>query len=185
MQNEIFLMTNCESTLPCLIICKSIMCLYMYFMYCKITMPPPPPQGKWTTYRSMAEELVDRAVIVGGLNNSRGCQTNGYTLEGSDGWCPTDFIRLVQDYGVDVDVCYSCSFYSAHSMHMAVMLYCTSACNLASLSITWLWKVQFENKNGVFVPLYIFYNVTHRLLLGPFSTFTPSIAFNFYNKKDP
>ncbi len=52
----------------------------------------------------MAEELVDRAVAVGGLDDSKGCQTNGYTLEGGDGWYPTSFIRLVQDYGVDVEV---------------------------------------------------------------------------------
>ena len=53
----------------------------------------------------MAHELVDRAVQVGGLDDKKGCQTDGYMLEGSDGWYPTSFIRLVQDYGVDVEVC--------------------------------------------------------------------------------
>ena len=52
----------------------------------------------------MAHELVDRAVQVGGLDDKKGCQTDGYMLEGSDGWYPTSFIRLVQDYGVDVEV---------------------------------------------------------------------------------
>lgn len=52
----------------------------------------------------MAEELVNKAVTVGGLTDSKGCITNGYVLEGSDGWFPTAFIRLVQDYGLDVEV---------------------------------------------------------------------------------
>ena len=63
--------------------------------------------GKWTTYRSMAHELMDRAVEVGGLEDKKGCQTDGFLLEGADGWYPTSFIRLVQDYGVDVEVCWS------------------------------------------------------------------------------
>lgn len=60
--------------------------------------------GKWTTYRSMAMECVDRAVEVGGLADEKGCQTNGFLLEGGDGWYPTLFIRLIQDYGLDVEV---------------------------------------------------------------------------------
>ena len=47
---------------------------------------------------------MDKAVEVGGLEDTRGCQTDGFMLEGSEGWFPTYFIRLVQDYGVDVDV---------------------------------------------------------------------------------
>ena len=58
----------------------------------------------------MAQELVDKAVEVGGLEDTRGCQTDGFMLEGSDGWFPTYFIRLVQDYGVDVDVSALCLF---------------------------------------------------------------------------
>lgn len=42
--------------------------------------------GKWTTYRSMAEETVDHAI----KNNSKlvaksGCQTKGLLLEGAHG----------------------------------------------------------------------------------------------------
>ena len=47
---------------------------------------------------------MDKTVEVGGLEDTRGCQTDGFMLEGSDGWFPTYFIRLVQDYEVDVDV---------------------------------------------------------------------------------
>ena len=74
-------------------------------LYITHTVPPPPP-GKWTTYRSMAMECVDRAVEVGGLADEKGCQTDGFLLEGGDGWYPTLFIRLIQDYGLDVEVCF-------------------------------------------------------------------------------
>lgn len=47
---------------------------------------------------------MDKVVEVAGLEDSKGCQTDGYMLEGGDGWYPTLFIRLVQDYGLDIDV---------------------------------------------------------------------------------
>ena len=52
----------------------------------------------------MAEETVDRLVEVAGFKDDLGCQTNGFMLDGSDGWHPTHFIRLVQDHGIDVEV---------------------------------------------------------------------------------
>ena len=59
--------------------------------------------GKWTTYRSMAEETMD-AVVENhpSLKPKSGCQTDGLLLEGSHGWTPTMFIRLVQDYGFEL-----------------------------------------------------------------------------------
>ena len=60
--------------------------------------------GKWTTYRAMARDTVDRAVQVGALNDPRGCQTDGFLLVGGEAWHPTLFIRLVQDYGLEVEV---------------------------------------------------------------------------------
>jgi glycerol-3-phosphate dehydrogenase len=60
--------------------------------------------GKWTTYRSMAKDAVDKAVEVGGLGDDRGCLTDGFFLVGAGGWSPTLFIRLIQDYGFDIDV---------------------------------------------------------------------------------
>ena len=57
--------------------------------------------GKWTTYRQMAEETVNRAVCVACLKVSRGCSTKGLLLDGAHGWSPTLFIRLVQDFGVE------------------------------------------------------------------------------------
>lgn len=57
--------------------------------------------GKWTTYRSMAEETVDRAVQECCLQPTGSCVTKGLLLEGAHGWSPTMFIRLVQDYGLE------------------------------------------------------------------------------------
>eukprot|EP01135_Chromosphaera_perkinsii_P003140 Nk52_evm29s236 gene=Nk52_evmTU29s236 len=57
--------------------------------------------GKWTTYRAMAEHALDEAIRVGGLKPKRGCQTNDYLLVGAEGWTPTMFIRLIQDFGLE------------------------------------------------------------------------------------
>lgn len=60
--------------------------------------------GKWTTYRSMAEETVDRAVKECGLKPTSGCRTKGLLLDGAHGYSPTLFIRLVQDFGLENEV---------------------------------------------------------------------------------
>ncbi|KAJ8321071.1 hypothetical protein KUTeg_002658 [Tegillarca granosa] len=60
--------------------------------------------GKWTTYRHMAEETVDKAVKVCGLKPVCECRTKGLLLDGAHGWTPTLFIRLVQDFGLEKDV---------------------------------------------------------------------------------
>lgn len=54
--------------------------------------------GKWTTYRSMAEETVDRAVEVFGLQGKvkSGCVTERLRLVGSHGWNRNMFIGLIQ-----------------------------------------------------------------------------------------
>uniref|UniRef100_A0A671YG67 Glycerol-3-phosphate dehydrogenase, mitochondrial n=1 Tax=Sparus aurata TaxID=8175 RepID=A0A671YG67_SPAAU len=59
--------------------------------------------GKWTTYRSMAEETLDAAVKAHGLS-AETCKTVGLMLEGAKGWTPTLYIRLVQDYGLENEV---------------------------------------------------------------------------------
>jgi glycerol-3-phosphate dehydrogenase len=41
--------------------------------------------GKWTTYRAMAEETVDRAVELFGLNTTWSCRTKEVQLVGSEG----------------------------------------------------------------------------------------------------
>jgi len=54
--------------------------------------------GKWTTYRAMAEETVDEAVRVFGLENKvkGSCVTEKLRLVGSDGWSRNMFIGLIQ-----------------------------------------------------------------------------------------
>ncbi|KAJ6620300.1 FAD dependent oxidoreductase-domain-containing protein [Mycena sp. CBHHK59/15] len=62
--------------------------------------------GKWTTYRSMAEETVDEAVKTFGLEGrvKSGCVTDTLRLVGSDGWSRNMFIGLIQRYGLQTDV---------------------------------------------------------------------------------
>ncbi|XP_071101701.1 glycerol-3-phosphate dehydrogenase, mitochondrial-like isoform X2 [Haliotis cracherodii] len=60
--------------------------------------------GKWTTYRHMAQETIDKAVEVCGLTPTSGCRTQGLMVEGSHGFTPTLFIRLVQDFGLENEV---------------------------------------------------------------------------------
>lgn len=53
--------------------------------------------GKWTTYRAMAEETVDRAVEEFGLEKKAGpCVTEQLRLIGSEGWSRNMFIGLIQ-----------------------------------------------------------------------------------------
>lgn len=59
--------------------------------------------GKWTTYRSMAEETLDAAIKAHSFS-SEPCKTVGLLLEGAKGWTPTLYIRLVQDYGLEKEV---------------------------------------------------------------------------------
>ncbi|CAF1058752.1 unnamed protein product [Adineta ricciae] len=60
--------------------------------------------GKWTTYRQMAEETVDRCITSSNLNAKNECKTKGLVLHGGEKWTPTSYIRLVQDYGLDTEV---------------------------------------------------------------------------------
>lgn len=82
--------------------------------------------GKWTTYRQMAEDAVDKAVEVfklktkpvsyvpdiSGVNGidptvnllDGSCQTHHIRLIGAHGYSTTLFINLIQHFGIDVDV---------------------------------------------------------------------------------
>ena len=60
--------------------------------------------GKWTTYRSMAEETMDRAIEECNLKPTNQCVTKGLKLDGAHEWSPTLFIRLIQDFGLDTEV---------------------------------------------------------------------------------
>lgn len=60
--------------------------------------------GKWTTYRAMAEETVDRAVKEFGLEPARKCVTAKLQLIGSAGWDKLMFIKLIQQFGLEVSM---------------------------------------------------------------------------------
>ncbi|GAA5998942.1 glycerol-3-phosphate dehydrogenase [Rhodotorula paludigena] len=60
--------------------------------------------GKWTTYRAMAEETVDRAIKEFALQPKRGCITQDVQLVGSQGWTKLMFIKLIQQFGLESDV---------------------------------------------------------------------------------
>uniref|UniRef100_A0A5B7B1C3 Glycerol-3-phosphate dehydrogenase n=1 Tax=Davidia involucrata TaxID=16924 RepID=A0A5B7B1C3_DAVIN len=54
--------------------------------------------GKWTTYRSMAEDAVDTAIKSGNLSTANECLTYNLRLIGGDGWDPASFTVLAQQY---------------------------------------------------------------------------------------
>eukprot|EP00250_Pteridium_aquilinum_P014945 c22296_g1_i1 orf=404-2260(-) len=54
--------------------------------------------GKWTTYRSMAEDAVDSAIKVGDLTPTNGCITKDLALSGGDNWDPSFFTLLAQQF---------------------------------------------------------------------------------------
>ncbi|PKI82702.1 glycerol-3-phosphate dehydrogenase [Malassezia vespertilionis] len=60
--------------------------------------------GKWTTYREMAEETVDRAIQLFDLKPLRACISKNVRLIGSHEWSRTMYVRLLQEYGLDQDV---------------------------------------------------------------------------------
>ena len=62
--------------------------------------------GKWTTYRSMAEETVSRAVSEGGLQTSSSSSTLGLVLNGGEQYHPLLFVRLIQDFGLEHETAY-------------------------------------------------------------------------------
>lgn len=66
-----------------------------------------PLGGKWTTYRSMAEDTLDAAIKAHNLKAGP-CRTVGLFLEGGKDFAPTLYIRLVQDYGLESEVSCLC-----------------------------------------------------------------------------
>ncbi|KAJ1701860.1 hypothetical protein LUZ63_001639 [Rhynchospora breviuscula] len=54
--------------------------------------------GKWTTYRSMAEDAVDAAIKSGKLKPTNGCVTDQLRIVGGYGWELASFTALAQNY---------------------------------------------------------------------------------------
>jgi glycerol-3-phosphate dehydrogenase len=60
--------------------------------------------GKWTSYRGMAEEAVDRAIVSAGLRASSPCRTLDLKLVGAEHFSPDIFLVLTRDYGLAEDI---------------------------------------------------------------------------------
>jgi len=65
--------------------------------------------GKWTTYRLMSEQAVNRAVAVGGLTKAGPCRTSTLTLFGGDNFRQDGEADLARKFGLDADI--------AHHLH--------------------------------------------------------------------
>ncbi|KNC50931.1 glycerol-3-phosphate dehydrogenase [Thecamonas trahens ATCC 50062] len=59
--------------------------------------------GKWTTYREMAQDAVDKALEVSGLRKKTAISKN-VKLIGAEGWTPNLHIQLIQKFGIERDV---------------------------------------------------------------------------------
>ena len=59
----------------------------------------------------MASDTVDAAIKTCDLSPSGGCCTEKRIVEGGEGWGPTYYIRLAQQYGLDIEVCKSVRFH--------------------------------------------------------------------------
>lgn len=60
--------------------------------------------GKWTTYRKMAQDLVDYVVETRGLHPLRGCVTDRTYIEGGAAFDPEGWRDLGKRFGLDEDV---------------------------------------------------------------------------------
>ncbi|KAI8908122.1 FAD dependent oxidoreductase-domain-containing protein [Powellomyces hirtus] len=60
--------------------------------------------GKWTTYREMAAETIDKAIQVFDLKPKGPCITEDVLLVGSHNWSKNMFIKLVQHFGIELEV---------------------------------------------------------------------------------
>lgn len=60
--------------------------------------------GKWTTYRKMAEEAVDKAIEQFDLTPLTACVTNDLMLLGTHAYNARTYINLIQNYGLQTEV---------------------------------------------------------------------------------
>lgn len=62
--------------------------------------------GTWTNFRSIAEKAIDVAIATGDLNpvRSKSITATACKLDGADGWSPNMYIRLVRDFGLELEV---------------------------------------------------------------------------------
>jgi len=70
--------------------------------------------GKWSTYRAMAEELVDKVVAYKNFAHAGPCVTKAIKLIGGEGYHSLLNVQLVQKYGVSHEIAeHLCHTYGA------------------------------------------------------------------------
>ncbi|KAJ3214054.1 mitochondrial glycerol-3-phosphate dehydrogenase [Clydaea vesicula] len=60
--------------------------------------------GKWTTYRAMAADTIDKAIEVFDLQCTEACTTEDVPLVGTHGWSKNMFVQLIQHFGLETSV---------------------------------------------------------------------------------
>ncbi|WP_035065407.1 glycerol-3-phosphate dehydrogenase/oxidase [Nitratidesulfovibrio termitidis] len=60
--------------------------------------------GKWTSYRMMAQDTVDRADVAFGLNLTRPCVTRHLKVVGARGFIPGGHTEIAREYGVSAEL---------------------------------------------------------------------------------
>ncbi|KAI9342740.1 FAD dependent oxidoreductase-domain-containing protein [Zopfochytrium polystomum] len=60
--------------------------------------------GKWTTYRAMAKETIDKAIETFNLQPKGPCVTEHTLLLGSHNWSKNMFIKIIQHFGIETEV---------------------------------------------------------------------------------
>jgi len=70
--------------------------------------------GKWSTYRAMAEELVDKVIAHKGFKHTTGCKTKKIKLLGGEGYHELLHVQLVQKYGISTEMAHHlCTTYGS------------------------------------------------------------------------
>ncbi|EMO78141.1 hypothetical protein LEP1GSC127_0057, partial [Leptospira kirschneri str. 200801925] len=57
--------------------------------------------GKWSTYRKMAEDLVDKLIQVGNLEVREECSTKFYTYPGAANYSESLYQEIEKTYKID------------------------------------------------------------------------------------
>lgn len=57
--------------------------------------------GKWSTYRKMSEDLVDKLIQVGNLESKKECSTKVYPFPGAAGYSETLYQEIEKTYKID------------------------------------------------------------------------------------
>ncbi|EMF98867.1 hypothetical protein LEP1GSC123_3212 [Leptospira borgpetersenii str. 200701203] len=60
--------------------------------------------GKWSTYRKMAEDLVDKLIQVGNLEIRKECSTKSYLYPGAEGYSESLYQEIEKSYKIDTEL---------------------------------------------------------------------------------